>query len=153
MNEIARRAEVGQGTLYRHFPDRAAIAAAIFDEQLDRIQSLADERRDDANRLVLVLEGLGDAFAQFHGLGQVLREVPSAHEERRLMDRFTSLMEGPIAEARSAGHLRADVTVTDMLLLCGMLDGALTKVDEPADRAATAQRVVTIVLNGLVRCP
>jgi len=48
MYEIGRRAGVGQATLYRHFPDRAAIVAAISREHVERIEALAAEHEDDS---------------------------------------------------------------------------------------------------------
>ena len=45
MDEIARRAGVGIGTLYRHFPTREALILALVADDLERLANLADERR------------------------------------------------------------------------------------------------------------
>ena len=52
VDEIARRAGVGMGTLYRRFPTKAALVEAIFEEHLDRLAALAEEalREEDAWR-------------------------------------------------------------------------------------------------------
>ncbi|MGW6770202.1 TetR/AcrR family transcriptional regulator [Streptomyces sp. NPDC055037] len=42
LSAIARRAKVGQGVLYRHFPDRAALAAAVLEENVRQIEKAAE---------------------------------------------------------------------------------------------------------------
>lgn len=134
----------------RHFQDRSAVAAAIFDEQLDLIdERVSTGASDDPLRLRHVLDGLAETFVLFHGLGDVVRESSRSEDGRELHRRFVDLVEAPLAEARAAGLVRPDATVGDIVLLCCMLDGALRIVDESADRAAVARRVIDLVLEGL----
>src|SRR3954454_19276496 len=42
LSQVARRAGVGQGSLYRHFPDRIALAVAVFDENITALEALVE---------------------------------------------------------------------------------------------------------------
>src|ERR1700730_17128275 len=66
MYEIARRPGVGQATLYRHFPDREAVAAALATEQLDRLEHLADSHAGDPDAFFILVRGMVDAQARCH---------------------------------------------------------------------------------------
>ncbi|MFD5903202.1 TetR/AcrR family transcriptional regulator [Streptomyces microflavus] len=68
LSAIARRAGVGQGVLYRHFPDRAALVAAVLEENVRHVEQAAEA--DDATlpRLLGVLTWLLVESAAFIGL-------------------------------------------------------------------------------------
>ncbi|WP_446033778.1 TetR family transcriptional regulator [Streptomyces olivaceus] len=55
LSAIARRAGVGQGVLYRHFPDRAAVATAVLDENVRQIEQVAAEPAADIALVLGVL--------------------------------------------------------------------------------------------------
>ena len=42
LNSVAKRAGVGQGSLYRHFPDRVSLAVAVFDDNIGELEAIAD---------------------------------------------------------------------------------------------------------------
>ena len=74
MYEIGRRAGVGQATLYRHFPDRAAIVAAISREHVERIEAIEAEHHDDSRVILIVLDAAADMLVRIHDLVGILRE-------------------------------------------------------------------------------
>ena len=47
MYRVAQQAGLGQGTLYRHFPERALLAFAVYESRLDRLAELATAHADD----------------------------------------------------------------------------------------------------------
>jgi hypothetical protein len=59
-------------------------------------------------------------------------------------------MDGPLREAKSAGALRPDTTIGDVFLLLLMVRGAMAGAEGAAARAAAADRVLALALDGLV---
>jgi AcrR family transcriptional regulator len=151
MYEIARRAGVGQATLYRHFPDRRAVVLALFGEQLERLERLADEHAGDPDAFFVLLRGVVDAQARFHGLIDCLRE-PSGEKPAEMepfMQRFVVLIQAALRDAKAAGTLRRDLTLDDVFLVVAMVRGALSKADDPSERAGAAARALALTLDGL----
>jgi AcrR family transcriptional regulator len=151
MYEIARHAGVGQATLYRHFPDRRAVALALFGEQIDRLERLADEHAGDPDAFFVLLRGIVDAQARFHGLVDCLRDSSGEKpaEMELFKQRFVVLIRTTLRDAKAAGALRRDVTLEDVFLVVAMVEGALSKADGPSGRAAAATRALTLTLDGL----
>ena len=145
MDEIARRADVGVGTLYRHFPTKDALVRAIV---VARMESMALEGR----RLVDEEDDPGAAFAQFirhcglfdHALAHVMSTQPpetfrAAATESGLVDIGAELL----ARAQQDGAVRTDARVDDIpLVMCG-LGAVLKNWDEAAGR-----RYVELMLGG-----
>ena len=76
IRDIAGRAGVGVGTVYRHFPDRAELVIAVYRHQIDECVALAEELKDSAEP-GRALEEWISAFVEFlvtkHGLGVALQ--------------------------------------------------------------------------------
>jgi AcrR family transcriptional regulator len=157
MYEIARRAGVGQATLYRHFPDRPLIAIAIFGEELDQLEVLAVQHADDPDAFFVLLRSVVALQARLHGLVECLDEggapASGAHQEpghAALKDRLVEIIGPPFREAQASGSLRPDVTIDDVLLILAMVEGSLRKQIDAGEHAKTASRALTIALEGLV---
>ena len=73
MCQVARRAGVGQATLYRNFPSRGALAAEILDDSVDRIAALAAEHAGQADAFFVLLRGLIDSMVNLYGLAVLAR--------------------------------------------------------------------------------
>src|ERR1700744_5742956 len=73
MCQVARRAGVGQATLYRNFPSRGALAAEILDESVDRIAALAAEPAGQPDAFFIVLRGLIDSMVNLYGVAVLAR--------------------------------------------------------------------------------
>jgi AcrR family transcriptional regulator len=150
MYEIAKRAGVGQATLYRHFPDHGAIAAALFTELLERLEALATEHADDPDAFFVLLRRIVEGQARFHGLGYFLRESPSVSSELEpLKQRLGELVRRPLGDAKAAGTIRPDVTLDDVWLALGMIEGALRKVSDPTGKTAAATRSLALIVDGI----
>jgi AcrR family transcriptional regulator len=152
LDEIARRAGVASGTLYRHFPTRLELIEAVLAEQIAELV--------DLGRGLLTA---GDAFdalctwsraALRHGL--TYRGL-SAAVLNSALDRGKDLMStwhaelfevgaALLARARQAGVVVADVDAVDMLKMIGAI--AWATQDSP-DRSARADRLLALLLNGL----
>jgi AcrR family transcriptional regulator len=149
--EIARAAGVGQGTLYRHFPDRRSIAIAVFDEELAELERLAAEHADDPEAFFVLVRAVVEIQARLQGLVETIHEeTPSVQSEKEaLKDRLMEIFAKPFGDARSAGALRSDIATEDLFLVMAMVDGSLIRRAEDADPGETASRALTIALEGL----
>jgi AcrR family transcriptional regulator len=151
MSEVARRAGVGQATLYRNFPDRSALAAEILSERVERIAELADGLHDDVDAFFVLLRALVETLVQTYALSELAREDIRAgsrlEQERR---RIAELLKGPFCDAKAAGKLRRDASLDDVFLVLLMAKGAMAQAPNVAARAAAGNRVLTLALDGLV---
>lgn len=150
MYEVARRAGVGQATLYRNFPERADLAAALLAERYDQEERLAVEHAGDPDAFFVLLRCIAETVSRFHPIAELAREsacAGSALERHR--QRMMELMRRPLRDAKAAGTLRRDLTLDDVFLAVSMIAGAVEKADGLTARAAAASRAVTLVLGGL----
>jgi AcrR family transcriptional regulator len=151
MCEVARRAGVGQATLYRNFPDRTALAAEILGEQVERIARVAAEHAGDPDAFFVLLRSLVEGMVHLYALSELAREdacVGSQLERDR--QRVAELMKRPLSEAKAAGALRRDISLDDVFLVLLMARGAMERAHGAAARAGAASRALTLALDGLV---
>jgi len=149
MDDVARRAGVGVGTVYRHFPTKDALLAALTDEQFASIAAHAREmlELDDpwegfARSLWFGAEQTtGDrAFAEIIGAAKNLPE--SCPAERDLLATVEELMR----RSKAAGRMRPDAMIEDIqLVMCGI--GSASAMPHPRPQAW--RRHLRIVLDGL----
>jgi AcrR family transcriptional regulator len=149
IDEIARRAGVGAGTVYRHFPTKEDLYRAVIE---DRINHIVDDGRellasaDPGEALFTFLRsmvlqwgatdrGLADALAGF-GI-DVKDAVPDAEEA------FLGLLGELLRAAQKAGTVRRDVDVPDVK---AMVVGAQAM---QAYKPDTAERLTEVILDGL----
>src|SRR5436305_13281603 len=69
--EVARRAGVGQATLYRNFPDRRNLAAALLAEHMEQTEQLAAAHADDPDAFFVLLRNVVEIMARFHAVGEL----------------------------------------------------------------------------------
>jgi AcrR family transcriptional regulator len=151
MCEVARRAGVGQATLYRNFPDRGALAAEVLSEHVERMVDLAAEHRDDPDAFFVLLRALVEGMVHVCALSELACQdacVGSRLEQERR--RIAELLKGPLRDAKAAGTLRRDTSLEDVFLVLLMARGAMEKTPGAAARAAAVSRVLTLALDGLV---
>jgi AcrR family transcriptional regulator len=130
VEEIARRAGVGKGTLYRRFPTKEALVRAIFEDLLDDIDRLAAEADAIADpwdafahfmaasaRMQASNQGFFDVVAQRLGAG-----VLTPEQRKRML----ASQARPLRRAQEAGAVRADLVTEDLILMLRML-GATTR--------------------------
>jgi AcrR family transcriptional regulator len=130
VEEIARRAGVGKGTLYRRFPTKEALVRAIFEdilEEIDHIVAAAEAEADawtaftnymaTTARLQASNQGFYDVVAQRLGAAALTDE-----QRRRVMDSTTRMLK----RAQDANVVRADLVPEDVQLMLRMV-GATTR--------------------------
>lgn len=133
---VAKRAGVGQGSLYRHFPDRTALAVAVFDDNVrDLEEYVAQPERtvDDLLDRVVEQAVVSTAFIELI--------TADLHDPRvaELGARFYALVAEIVARDRAAGRIGDHIETEDVTMATGMLATELARAD-PAQRPAVAAR-------------
>jgi AcrR family transcriptional regulator len=118
VEEIARRAAVGMGTLYRHFPTKEDLVDAVLEETFDQIVGAAEQAltEEDAWR---GLCGFFEQFFALHVRNRVLKDMlaTQAHGRDRadaMRARMRPLIRRLVKRAQEQGALRADFAPEDM---------------------------------------
>lgn len=149
MDDVARRAEVGVGTVYRHFPTKEALFQALREDTFARIatRSRALLDRDDAwQALTDMLWDAGHELAGDRALVEAMEaDMPEAPcpGQTEMGEIGGELMR----RAQAAGAMRPDAMIDDIpMLMCGI--GAAAGRKQHAC-AASWQRHLAIVLDGL----
>jgi AcrR family transcriptional regulator len=156
MEDIANRADVAVGTLYRHFPAKDDLVAAVVEDGVVQIAALADRALQAVDRgadpgaeLAALFRAVADRHASDRAFkaatGQldddvetvVGRAAPDSNTARAARA-ITALLD----LASTVGAVRADVTLADLVLLLGSVPGPEVGPDRRA-------RYVDIVLAGL----
>lgn len=150
MCQVARRAGVGQGTLYRNFPSRSALAAEIVDEHVDRIAALAREQAGDPDAFFVLLRSLVDGMVRLYGLALLARsDAETDVQLKRGRRRIGALLEAPLRDAKAAGTIRRDISIDDVFLMFAMARGAMDGLGDRDARSAVAHRVLALILTGV----
>jgi AcrR family transcriptional regulator len=149
VREIAEKAGVGIGTLYRHFPQRADLVAAVFRHEIDACadaaSTLAAEHKP-GEALARWMQRYAAFIATKRGLAGSLHSGNPAFEplpgyfKTRLLPAFRTLLDAAVA----AGEVRADVNADDLLSAVGNL--CRQSPDEDPDRT---RRMVALLIDGL----
>jgi len=118
MDEIARRAGVGMGTIYRHFPNKEALLLAIVTEGIDGLIGWIREliEKDPANALDRFVEGIIEKAAVDQSLAADLAgsgidldvELPDRHRT------FHHALDDLVAQGQRAGTVRSDMDGRDL---------------------------------------
>ncbi|HEY0541296.1 MAG TPA: helix-turn-helix domain-containing protein [Actinoallomurus sp.] len=148
LEDIARRAEVGIGTLYRHFPTRLALQEAVYHDQVDELCATAFALLDNeppGEALPAWMRTFNGYATSKRGLMQTLKDVIDRRSDlfNRCHDEIREAAEALLADAQRAGTVRPEVNVSDLLRLTHGLSVATQHVPEDADR------LLSYLLDGL----
>ena len=150
MDDVARRAGVGVGTVYRHFTTKEELIEALM---VDSFQAIAAQARsaldieDPWEALTSVLWRAAEIMAGDRALSEVYASIPSAMEKavptvEGLADSTAEL----IRRGQEAGVLRDDLVLDDIpMIMCGV--GSATKKEHEC--SAPWRRHLVILLDGL----
>ncbi|MEU8591763.1 helix-turn-helix domain-containing protein [Streptomyces sp. NPDC048664] len=124
-DEIARRAGVGNATVYRNFPDRDALAREVVCSVMDRLAEGAERALAENGDAFDALSHFVHASAK-ERIGALCPMVSTAFDENHpdleaSSGRITHLVEALMARARAAGQLRPDVGVGDLMIAVAQL--------------------------------
>ncbi|MFI2362439.1 TetR/AcrR family transcriptional regulator [Promicromonospora sp. NPDC019610] len=155
LREIARRAEVGAATVYRHFATKEALLAEVFADQM-------------ASCAEIVRRGLA-AEDPWHGLSVVVEELMAVHTlDKGFARAFSSRMAEPaefaaerdrtlaslrklVQQAKAAGSLREDFVLEDINL--ALLANEGIRAETPEMRLAASRRFAALMLQSFQARP
>lgn len=132
---IAKRAGVGQGSLYRNFPTRQSLAYVAFQDNLAEIQAVVDR----GGTLADVLRMVSEQAAASAAFIELIAQHPDDPHAALLASRLTAIVEATVDEGRASGTVPAAFTVGDLLVAIQLVAGGAA-VALAADRAAIVSR-------------
>src|ERR1700682_2415782 len=152
LETVARRAGVGIGTLYRHFPTREALFEAVYRREVEQLADLAEQLKTDvapAEALRRWLRANVEFVATKKGMAAAL--ALAAHGSSELstysFDRLTKAVGVLLDRAVAAAQIRADISPKDLLRA---LIGMCYMHDQPGWQASVL-RLVDVFIDGM-RC-
>jgi AcrR family transcriptional regulator len=145
VREVAARANVGVATLYRHFPQRADLIAAVFRREIDACAAAAaapDREHEPSEALAQWLYRYANFIATTHGLSDALSGDPAlpAYFQQHLEPTVKALLDAAV----SAGQVRSDVEPCELLQAVARLSNASGE-----DGALHGRRMVDLLIDGL----
>jgi AcrR family transcriptional regulator len=149
--EIARRAGVGAGTIFRRFPCKEDLVCAIVEERIDQLVALAEEGLED--------DDPGEAFRRFVIAGielqvrdrgffdAVVSRIGADPRLREARNRMLDVSDRLLSRAQEAGAIRGDLSTMDVpVLMCAV---AATPSTLLAVQPEIWRRYACVVLDGL----
>lgn len=150
-DEIARVAGVAVGTVYRRFPDKAALVTALFTEQVEIVVATAQTALvvdDPWQAIVDFLTAILTMQADNRGLRELTTGSPHGQElTRYARSQIAPIVTELVARGHAAGVLRADVVEQDIALIPIMV-GAIIQAARTVDPDLW-RRSLALVLDGL----
>ena len=147
LEDIARRAGVGVGTLYRHFPTRQALVEAVYVDEVEALcRSAADEAGGSSwDALVQWFNRFVDYVVTKHAL--IDEMVATIGQDARIFrtchDAIFAAGEPLLNQAKEDGFVRPDVEFVDVIRMVG----AITMIRNSTPEQI--QRVLSMALDGL----
>lgn len=149
LDEVARRAGVGSGTLYRHFATRADLIEALFEERLAALEqhaAILSRVKPPEAALFSWLQAFTAHVSSYRGLAEILSRAMSDEAPEILAhwyDRVRTAGEPLLREAQAHRKIRADLTMTELLRLMSAVASA-SHGDEKQ-----SQRLSALIIEGL----
>lgn len=149
VREITAKAGVGTGTLYRHYPLRSDLVAAVFRHEVDACADAAPvlaQQYPPMEALTRWLDRLQGFFATKRGLAAALHSGDAAYDS--LPDHFTSRFVPALGSlldaAAAAGEIRTEVDPAELLSAVAQLS-----MSAPGGDTSHADRMIRLLVNGL----
>jgi AcrR family transcriptional regulator len=155
IRKIARRAEVGPATVYRHFPTKEMLVGEAFTEQMLAWRSTMDAGLADPDPwrgFRLTVEKLCELQARDHGFTAAVKSVfPRAMDFAAMRTSWLTSAAELIRRVKDTGRLRPDVALDDLILMIMANDGI--HASTPAARIAASRRFATLMIQAFQATP
>ncbi|MBL1095554.1 TetR/AcrR family transcriptional regulator [Streptomyces coffeae] len=152
LEDIARRAGVGIGTLYRHFPNRTALMGAVFQGEICALLAHSRELAkapQPCHALVDWLRAIVHHASTYRGLAQALMACSADESSELSRGCNLPLREAGselLARAQRAGAVRPDVVIADLMQLTNAIALA---VEQSPDDPELVDRLLALTFTGL----
>jgi AcrR family transcriptional regulator len=151
MEDIARTAGVGVGTVYRHFPTKGDLIAALVADRFERLAERAEQalaQEDPWEAFCDLMRYSSELQVRDRALSEFLSSQPQLGQHEAVQSGLADLTAQLIAKAQRAGGMRKDAVIEDVpTLICGL--GAVTAGAAGNMPELNWERYVEIMLDGL----
>jgi AcrR family transcriptional regulator len=151
LHDVAHRASVGVGTVYRRFANRDELLDSLFEESVERLRRVARTAggfEDPWVGFVYLLERSIQMMAEDRGLWTMATSTPTkVRQAARAQEHFWAVIPELVRRAQVSGALRADLGPSDIGVICIMVGTSadLTRLVEPD----AWRRYLALLLDGL----
>lgn len=148
LSAISKAAGVGQGTLYRHFPTREALALAIYRKEISAVAALAStllKEHPPLEAFRLWCAQLADSSAMKRGVAGLLQGSTSEDDKRETYQQMVLAVRSLIAACQASGAIHRDANADDVLILLGVL----WQIPSHPGRDAQSARIIALIFSGL----
>jgi AcrR family transcriptional regulator len=148
MTQLAKRAGVGVGTLYRHFPTREALVLAVYQHEIELLANLATTllaEHPPRDALRLWLERLAYYGRMKYGVAAIIHGASSQGAEREAYDLIVGAIGELLKAGAATGVLKPDLDADDVLLIVTFL----WRIPPSPDIEQRAARMLDIIIDGL----
>ena len=152
LDEIARRAGIGNATMYRHFPDRRELLIAVYADEVAALRAQGEAVREDQSPQDALFTWLRGFVTHVSTKRDLALAIPNDYGGRRsaLFERWHQEMHstasGLLNHAQSAGTVSADLNTSDLLAMASGIALASTGTDQ-------AERCLAILRHGTTPQP
>ncbi|ORA98873.1 TetR family transcriptional regulator [Mycolicibacter minnesotensis] len=151
LNDVAHHAGVGVGTVYRRFASKDELLEAIFEDGLNQLTGLAESALRQPHSwegLASYVEQMCEILATDRGLREIaFSKCYGGDRVIAAQERLVPVLKELVERARADGHLRPEVSSTDMPIL-GLLAGTVSEFAGHVD-AQLWRRYVAMLLDGM----
>ncbi|TQM31079.1 TetR/AcrR family transcriptional regulator [Nocardia bhagyanarayanae] len=151
LDDVAEKAGVGVGTVYRRFANKRELIAEVFEQHIGEFAVAAEDAAQHPDPwlgLVQFFEYACQHLANNRGFSEVMLELEEDPERfAALRDRIKPTVAAVIERARDAGALQPEIEASDFFALIHMVD-ALAEFARPVN-SEVWQRYAAIMLNGV----
>jgi AcrR family transcriptional regulator len=150
VRDIAAKAGVGMGTIYRHFPTRADLIIAVYRHQVEACAQAGPALLASSSTPLAALTQWIDLFVDFlitkHGLAAALQSDNASFETLHayFLDRLVPVCAQLLGAAATAGEIRPDIDAYELMRAIGNLCAGVD-----SDSRYDARRVVGLLIAGL----
>ena len=149
LTSIAKKAGVGQGTFYRHFPNREALVLEVYRHEVQQVAGAARrllETRPPDQALRAWLDRLAQYAMTKAGLADAMRRATCSHDSlvKVSRDPLMSAITTLLAANEQAGTIRRGLDPEDVMLAIG----GLWQIDPKGDWRSRASRLLDLVMDG-----
>jgi AcrR family transcriptional regulator len=150
LEEIAGRAQVGIGTLYRHFPTREHLVEVVYRREVEALCAAAQDlarRHPPAAALSEWMQRFVDYIAAKRGMANSLRILLTSNSEffAETSGRIPAALQSLVDAAIADGSIRADIDSSDLLHALSGIYGA----PQSPDWRDRSRRLVSLLMDGL----
>jgi AcrR family transcriptional regulator len=154
LSEVADRAGVGMGTIYRRFPDKQALVAALLEEKYGAMTAVARRaagKPDGWEAFSALMSGMTELLAHDQALAELMLSNGSHDAVNARKAEYRAIVAGILARAKQDGTLRPDISATDISPLLNMATAA-ADYTAPLGRQVWP-RFLQLLLEGLKTGP